>query len=160
MQVTTTKKKKKKKEKKAWRRQFSLQTRKSGSIRTVKEKKGTKMPEGSTQPEVMDTHRSVYTQCGALSGVVASVIVELTRIKELKTQAREINTKRRKKPIRKKGMKVSAAQTEKIRGSGYRKETMTELQKEESEEEVVVLKVISNIERTSNAARQARNGEN
>ena len=44
----------------------------------------------------MDAHRSVYTQCGATSGVVATVIVELKRIKELKTQAREINEKRRK----------------------------------------------------------------
>ena len=118
------------------------------------------MPEVSTQTEVMDTHRSVYTQCRATSGVVATVIVELKRIKELKTQAREINEKRRKKPIRKEGMKASAAQTEKIRRSGHRKETMTELQKEDSEEEVVVLKVISNIKRTSDVVRQAWNGEN
>ena len=59
-----------------------------------------KMPEASTQTEVMDTHRSVYTQCGSASGVMATVIVELKRTKELKTQAQEINTKRRKKPIR------------------------------------------------------------
>ena len=85
---------------------------------------------------------------------------ELKKIKELKTQAREINKKWRKKLIRKEGMKASAAQTEKIRRSGHKKETMTELQKEESEKEVVVLKVISNIERTSNAARQAGDGEN
>ena len=118
------------------------------------------MPEVSMQNEVMDTHRSVYTQCGATSSVVATVIVQLKRIEELKTQAREINEKRRKKPIRKEGMKTSTAQTEKIRRSGHRKETMTELQKEDSEEEVVVLKVISNIKRTPNVARQARNGEN
>ena len=47
-------------------------------------------------------------------------------------------------------MKASAAQTERIRRSGHRKETMIEPRKEESEEEVQILilkKIRGNIAR-------------
>ena len=46
------------------------------------------MPEAATQVEIQDTYRSVYTQCGETSGLVASVIIEYKPLKELTARAR------------------------------------------------------------------------
>ena len=53
------------------------------------------MPEISTQTELRDTHRSVYTQCGGTSKIAVTVIRELSQLKEISVKARRnINSRK------------------------------------------------------------------
>ena len=108
------------------------------------------MPDASTQTEIKDTHRDVYTQCGEPTKVVAVVTAEFRQLPELKTQAREINEKKRRKPTRKIGMSVSEVQTDRRRDNQHRKGTETEnWEPKTEEEEVTVLKIINHIKHES-----------
>ena len=108
------------------------------------------MPEAATQVEIKDTHRSVYTQCGETSGLVASVIVEYKPLKELTARARMgANQDRRQK--KKPGMSTSEVNTPKIRIQAHRKcvgtddrPPMEETEMKE-EDEVIILKELNHV---------------
>ena len=81
---------------------------------------------------------------------MAAVIAEFRQLPELKTLAREINEKKKRKPTRRIGMSVSEVPTEKRRDNQHRKGTETEDWEPETEkEEVTVLKIINHIKHES-----------
>ena len=104
------------------------------------------MPEIATQVEIKDTRRNVYTQCGGQGGIISSVIAEYKTMKEINARQRVLTNPKRKQP-RKPGMKVSEANTEKVKT--HRKFVGTDDMVIEinEESEITILKEIHHVKR-------------
>ena len=92
----------------------------------------------------------MYTQCWGTSKIAVTVIRELSQSKEISVKARNINSRKRKRPTKQEGTRVSEVQTEKIRKViGHREETSTG---QIEEEEITILKVINHTSCETNAS--------
>ena len=115
------------------------------------------MPEITTQVEIKDTRRNVYTQCGVQGGVMTSVISEYKTMKKINARPRVLTNPKSKQP-RKPGMKVSEVNTEKIKT--HRKCVGTDdiVIETKEEPEIMILKEINHLTR-NRVQRQATTNE-
>ena len=109
-------------------------------METIKEKKS------KVKIKEKENARNIHSK------IAVTVIRELSQLKEISVKARNINSRKRKRPTKQEGTRVSEVQTEKIRKViGHRKETSTEGQIEE-EEEITILKVINHTSSGTNVS--------